>query len=117
MPEQIEADDPPPSPRPRRAGKAREQDHAYWQDACRAALFEQYWWDHPRRVGKQDAMRAWRLVLGEDDNDERVMRAVGVLFERELRAWRARPLDKVPHLATWINRRDWEETPLFREPA
>lgn len=92
-----------------RSGKTREKDNPYWHDLRRWYLFDEYWQAHPRKVAKEDAMRAWRQVLGEHDNDEATMQAFHMLFERTAVEWNRRPADKVPHFATWINRRDWED--------
>lgn len=93
-----------------RSGKIREKDNPYWHDLRRWYLFDEYWQAHPRKVAKEDAMRAWRQVLGEHDNDEATMQAFHMLFERTSIEWKRRPADKVPYFATWINRRDWEDS-------
>lgn len=97
------------APKPKRpAGKRLDKENPYWHEHRRWYLFHEYWDQHPRKVAKDDAMRAWRLVLGEDDRDEDVMRAFATRFSRELEAWKRRDPEKIPHFATWINRRDWE---------
>jgi hypothetical protein len=66
-----------------------------------------FWEAYPRKVGKQDALRAWNK-LAPDDALLAVMLAA---LERQ-KSWDEWTRDKgryIPHPATWLNGRRWED--------
>lgn len=67
--------------------------------------FDAFWKEYPRRVGKAAAFASWkRMGLSEASGD--VM--LGLAREKKTE-WRNRDLDKIPHPATWLNQRRWED--------
>ena len=72
------------------------------------ALFLEFWKHYPRKVAKGPAFDAWRKQV--DEEDAFMPRAVidDVQKRTRLRFW---PADKtkVPHAATWLNARRWED--------
>lgn len=69
--------------------------------------FDDFWARYPRRVGKQAARKAWeRLDLG-NGLLERIMQAV--LDQRQSEAWTKDAGQFIPHPATWLNGKRWED--------
>lgn len=72
------------------------------------ALFEQFWQAYPRKTAKPNAFKAWQKLRA--DEDAFLPKAIiGDVEKRtRLRFW---PLDasKIPHPATWLNQRRWED--------
>lgn len=68
--------------------------------------FGDFWALFPRRVGKQDAEKSWR----KQKPDPELVRTALIW---QIEAWDAesppRPIDKIPHPATWLNGRRWED--------
>lgn len=68
--------------------------------------FAEFWALYPRRVSKIDAIKAWKR---QRPNPEEVRTAL--IWQIE--AWDAesppRPREKLPHPATWLNGRRWED--------
>ena len=73
----------------------------------RDAFFDLFWADYPNRVAKQDAVRAWQKLAPDE--------ALYCEIMAGLRKWKAS--DEwtrdggrfVPHPATWLNGRRWED--------
>lgn len=69
--------------------------------------FEQFYQDYPRKVAKPSACKAWRALKPTE--------AFAALIQTGLTAhlayWRRHgtPLDKIPHPASWLNQRRWED--------
>ena len=73
-------------------------------------VFEDFWARYPRKVGKQAARKAWeRLDLG-NGLLERIMQAV--LDHRQSEAWTKDNGQFIPHPATWLNGKRWEDEPM-----
>ena len=69
--------------------------------------FEEFWLAWPRKLAKADAEKAWRKLSPDDLLRARILRAV-----REQRGsddWRKDGGRFIPHAATWLNGRRWED--------
>lgn len=120
VPEETESENPPDvpttkPPRKKPAAAKREQDHAYWQEGGHRKQFGEWYAAYPRKKDPQGAMKAWRLVLGDDDADERTMTALWGTFREHCKEWRGRQAEHVPYPATWLNKREWEFTRMYLE--
>jgi hypothetical protein len=75
-------------------------------------LFERFWTAFPRKAGKGAAEKAWaKCGLSEVDLD-RVLSAIQAQSKSE--QWRKDAGQFIPHPATWLNQRRWEdEAPKF----
>lgn len=78
-----------------------------------AAFDTHFWPAYPRRIDKQDARKAWGKLLlprGSLEEHEELLGSVmgGVEWYRDSE-WKNRPDDKIPHAATWLNKRRWED--------
>ena len=83
--------------------------------------FGRFWSLYPRKVGRGQAERAWAKAtagMSPDDLEAFTVAAVfAVARDRKTRQWadsmadRADPCGKIPHPATWLNGRRWEDAP------
>jgi len=67
--------------------------------------FDAFWTAYPRKAGKVSAVKAWTKLKAADRN------AAIAALPQHVTVWRAqkRGMDKVPHAATWLNQRRWED--------
>ncbi len=71
-------------------------------------FFEGFWSVYPRKVGKQQALKAW-LHLSSEERQLAVTAVVKLAAE-----WKDRPPEErhfCPHAATWINGKRWQDEP------
>lgn len=72
------------------------------------ARFAEWWDKYPRKVDKQDAVKAWDKLKLTDDLFTAIMDGL----EKWSRYWNERnEPDFIPHPATWINKKRWESEP------
>jgi uncharacterized protein YdaU (DUF1376 family) len=76
------------------------------------AGFTAFWLRYPRKVGKGAAVRAWAKIRPGPALVADILAAVD--GQRESWQWRRDNGQYVPHPATWLNERRWEDEP---EPA
>lgn len=77
-------------------------------DDRRRAWFEGFWKRYPRRVGKPQAERAFMKLC----RDEATAFAMAHGLDAWIAHWAERgEMQFVPHPATWLNRRQWEDEP------
>lgn len=69
--------------------------------------FRDFWALYPRRVAKQDAIRAWKPQFDADLNLRQ--RMLDELRWQTAHAWVDTPLDKIPYPASWLNGKRWED--------
>lgn len=70
--------------------------------------FEDFWKHYPRKVAKGPAFKAWKSQV--DEQDAFMSRAVvDDLKKRTRLRWWHPDKTKIPHAATWINARRWED--------
>ena len=76
------------------------------------AMFSEWWGKYPRKVDKQDAVKAWDKLKLTDD----IYKAIMDGLEKWVEYWDERnEPDFIPHPSTWINKRRWESEPPKRE--
>ncbi len=69
--------------------------------------FLAFWDAYPRKVGKGDAWRTWKKLRPSARTLELILLAVGRQAKSE--QWRRDRGQFVPHPATWLNQRRWED--------
>lgn len=72
--------------------------------------FEVFWNDHPRKVGKPNALKAFTAaVVGRGAKPEDILAGL----KRHIPVWNAKKAegegDKIPHPSTWLNRDGWND--------
>jgi hypothetical protein len=75
--------------------------HLYDED------FEKWYAQYPRHVGKMDAFKAWKKALGSGVSVETLQMTLAQ--HKRLRQWVKDDWQFVPHPATWLNGRRWED--------
>lgn len=70
--------------------------------------FELWWQGYPRKIAKADAAKAWKRARRSTDAD-----TLTTALAASVRAWRAqgRATEHIPHAASWLNGRRWEDQP------
>lgn len=69
--------------------------------------FDEFWALYPRRVARQDAWKAWQKIKPDDELRGVILAAVRKHSEQE--AWHRDEGLYIPHPATWLNGRRWED--------
>lgn len=68
--------------------------------------FDKFWRQYPRRVGKGDAEKAW----GKHGCDKILENILAAVDRCKVSAdWKKNAGEFIPHPATWLNRRGWED--------
>lgn len=67
--------------------------------------FDQFWMAYPRKVGKQDAQRAWTKLKPDAELVATILAAVAAQLEGA--DWMREDGQYVPHPATWLNGGRW----------
>ncbi len=65
--------------------------------------FEDFWSMYPKKVAKQDALKAWGQLTMFD------LEEIDIALELHCLSWRTTPVTFVPHPATWLRGRRWED--------
>ncbi len=83
-------------------GAPKDPDDLTWLE-----LFDPWFWTaYPRRVGKPAALRAWKAVRPQC---QATVDAISDGLERWRESWTEPRF--IPHPATWLNQRRWEDQP------
>lgn len=103
--------------------KTKEQDQEQEQDqdvgtVARASAidrrFAAFWAAYPKKVGKQDALRAFaRLKVGEDQLGAML---AAIEQQRASPQWAKDGGQYIPNPATWLRQGRWEDEPLSASP-
>lgn len=74
-------------------------------DGCRSIdeEFEGVWKYYPRKVGKKEARNAWAKA-----RKAQTFQTISKPLGEFIRIQRSTPMDKIPHLATWLNKERWD---------
>jgi hypothetical protein len=71
------------------------------------AEFEQFWSEYPRKTAKGGAEKAWLKAIGQTDAETILAGLRSAKFSSDPQY--------VPHPATWLNQRRWEDGPQARK--
>lgn len=75
-------------------------------------LFDSFWDEYPRRVGKESARKAFLKAMKRSVPSEIIAGAVRLAQDPNLP-----DMQFVPHPATWLNRDGWDDEPYPAKPA
>lgn len=67
--------------------------------------FDAFWKVYPKKVGKQDAQKAWKKIAPDEELTDTIIRAVETAKQKDSRFREER---FIPHPATWLNAGSWE---------
>jgi len=81
--------------------------------------FERFWSGYPKKVGKGDAMKAWAKINPDDALIARILEGLDAYRETEEWMYPREGGRFIPHAATWLNGRRWEDEvqPCFNDPT
>lgn len=68
--------------------------------------FDEFWSRYPRKVGKYAARQTYDRVLRQGADHARIMAGLEFYIRQE---WSDRPPDRIPHAATFLNQRRFED--------
>lgn len=89
-----------------REGKGKEGEDA----------FASFWAAYPNRKAKADALKAWEKLKPSEELQASILKAIALQCQGE--DWRKEGGRFVPHAATWLNGRRWQdETGAVQAPA
>ena len=77
----------------------KEQEHA--------ARFARWWEAYPHKVARKDAVKAWKKLRVDNDLLKTMLQAIE--RQRDTEAWTKDKGKYIPHPATWLNGRRWED--------
>lgn len=69
--------------------------------------FDEFWSAYPRKVAKADAAKAWEKVSPDQGTLKSIL--AGLEAAKSSRDWMKDSGQFIPHAATWINGRRWED--------
>lgn len=72
-----------------------------------SSAFDEFWRTYPRKTAKANAEKAWERIKPSTDLVAKIMAAVKAAAE--LPDWQRDNFRYVPHAATWLNGRRWED--------
>lgn len=80
-----------------------------------AGTFDLFWRAYPRKKSKGDAEKAWAKIHPDEQLTEHILRAVEQA--KTSADWRKDGGQFIPHPATWLNRRGWEDEHSLPPPT
>ena len=69
--------------------------------------FADFWQQYPKKAAKPDAMKAWRKL--KPSGQLLVDLMAGLAIQKVSDQWRKNGGEFIPHPATWLNKRRWED--------
>lgn len=69
--------------------------------------FANFWEQYPKKAAKPDALRAWRKLKPSGQLLADLM--AGLAIQKVSDQWRKNGGEFIPHPATWLNKRRWED--------
>jgi hypothetical protein len=78
------------------------------EDRTWPEMFEWFWGEFPKKVGKPGARRAWMAVRPQN---QATIDAMTTGLDRWCPVWASKNKEFTPHPATFLNQRRWEDMP------
>ena len=69
--------------------------------------FDEFWNSYPKKVGKQDAVKAWKKIKPDAVLMGKIISGLNAWKESE--QWNKEDGQYIPYPATWLNKRKWED--------
>ena len=87
--------------------------HSTGADDCES-LFSKFWAEYPRKEAKQNAIKAWKKINPDSELSEKIME--GLKKWKESDDWSRDGGRYIPHPASWLNGRRWEDEVYEHKP-
>jgi hypothetical protein len=75
--------------------------------------FVRFWSVYPRKTAKAVALKAWIKINPQSELVEQIMQSLGQ--QKKSVQWKKNNGEFIPHAATWLNQRRWEDEAPKRE--
>jgi hypothetical protein len=69
--------------------------------------FDQFWPEYPKKVSKQDAVKAWQKIKPDSDMLAKILQSLAV--QKKSANWLKENGQYIPNAATWLNGKRWED--------
>lgn len=69
--------------------------------------FDRFWKQYPKKVAKAAAEKAWRKLKATNDLEATILRAIDA--HKATEKWQENGGAFIPHPASWLNQRRWED--------
>jgi hypothetical protein len=69
--------------------------------------FDEFWNSYPKKVGKQDAVKAWKKIKPDAPLMGKIISGLNAWKDSE--QWNKADGQYIPYPATWLNKRKWED--------
>ena len=76
-------------------------------EATDNVLFDRFWVAYPKKVGKEKARRAFEKLHPTEDLLGQMLEAIAK--QRRVYSWNKATWKYIPHPATWLNQKRWED--------
>lgn len=90
-----------------KARKPKEEGASEITKQAIAQAFSRFWAAYPRKVSKAEAARAWEKLSPSAELEAAIHR--GLELQKRSQQWRRDEGAYIPHAATWLNGRRWED--------
>lgn len=77
--------------------------------------FDEFWSEYPRKVGKGDAEKSWLKISDPESTLLVVLSALA--WQKRSDQWTKNNGEFIPHPATYLNQRRWEDQPPEEKPV
>jgi len=71
------------------------------------ALFDRFWAAYPKHVGKDKALKAFAKINPTEELFENILE--NLERQKKYYAWGRQNWKYIPHAATWLNQKRWED--------
>ncbi len=78
-------------------------------------LFESFWKEYPRKIGKGAAHKIWTKLKPSQKLVAQIMKAVE--DQKQCDQWQRDSGQYIPHPSTWLNQQRWDDEPGKEQPS
>ena len=76
--------------------------------------FVKFWNYYPRKIGKGAAYKSWKRIPKENGLLNSILKAISI--QKQSEQWKKDNGQFIPHPATWLNQRRWEDEGIDNKP-
>lgn len=80
----------------------------------RETCFNQFWESYPAKVGRGDAIKAWKKIISPLETLELILQALS--WQRDCAAWSKDDGQFIPNPSTYLNGKRWLDEPRKQSP-
>lgn len=76
-------------------------------ESTRNVMFDKFWAAYPKHVGREKALKAFAKINPTEQQFEEIMESLE--RQKKYYAWSRQNWKYIPHAATWLNQKRWED--------